>query len=413
MRFSVPIADFRVVLQKVLPAIPAKATMEVLEYLNIKLEDNLLKIIASDQSLMIMAKLEVEKLAPLTITNEDGTSEEMPEATAILVPGKRLGDIIKELGNVGSIEFVVDPRNQNVEIRTDKGKYDIKGLDPEEYLDLPLLFEDNKEATDNDMDNGLAVSDIPKIVFFEDQLNYLCDKTAISISKDEFRIQMNGVFFEFKGDKIVAVSTDSYRLTRATLTSDRPVYPEETSVIIPQKAIDYLRKANAAVDMIFIKKGEEISHLKFDYGNIIFITNVLQEKFPPYEAVIPLNNNYKLLVSKDEFVASLRRIALFANETTHQIKLQIKENEMIVYAVDDNSGGQGRESIPCEFNHDAEYNIGFDVHFLIDIVNNIDNKQNEEAIVKILLGESDKPALLFDGFDEEEKLLMLLMPVRI
>jgi DNA polymerase-3 subunit beta len=412
MRFSVSISDFRQVLQKVLPAIPAKATMEVLEYLNLKLDEDTLKIIASDQSLMIMAKVDVEKLPPITITKEDGSTEQMPESDAILVPGKKLFDIIKELGNVGNVEFIVNSQNRNIEIKTDKGKYDIKGLDPDEYLDLPLLFEDPQEMPD-DMDSGLAVSDIPKVVFFEDQIKYLCDKTAISISKDEFRIQMNGVFFEFKGDKVHAVSTDSYRLTRARISSERPVYPEDVSVIIPQKAIEYLRKSNAAVDMTFIKKGEEISHVKFDYGNIIFVTNVIQEKFPPYEAVIPQANNYQLRVAKDAFVAALRRIALFTNDTTHQIKLQVNQNEMVVFAVDDTSGGQGREIVPCEFNHDGEYIIGFDVQFLIDEVNNIQGKSGSESIVKVQLGEPDKPALLFDAADEKEDLLMLLMPVRI
>jgi len=393
MRFSAPIGEFQKVLQKVFPAIPTKATIEVLEYYNLILEDNILKIIGTDQDLIIMAKIQVTD----------------HESGRILVPAKKLNEIIKELGNTGILEFITDIENYNIEIRTQNGQFDMKGLDPEEYLTLPQLFENDSKLA---IDDGLAVAETPAITFFDNQLSWLCDKSYHSISRDEYRPQMNGMLLQFNGNSINSVSTDSFRLTKTVIKSERSVYPEDIKILIPLKTVEYLKKITSSVNLTFIKRDDKISHLKFIYDNIIFITNVINEKFPPYETVIPENNNIELKVNKNNFISAIRRSALFADDKTKQLKISFKHKLLEIQAIDESRGTKAFETLPCDANHEP-YEIGFNGKYLLDALSNLEDNENSETIVRLTFGEPEKPVLMFNADDIDGKLLMLLMPIRI
>ncbi len=403
MRFSVPTKAFKNALGLVLPAVPPKATIEILEYINLIIEEeNLLKVVASDQEMMIMAKVEITD-------SENG---------AILVPAKRMNDIIRELPEVGTIDFIVEGGTFNIEIKTENARFDMKGIDPEEYLELPELFENETplDVAAEAETEGTIDTSYKTVNFIEGELAYLCAKTAVSISKDDYRPQMTGMFLEFKESLVNAVSTDSYRLTKASIEVNRPEYPQDLSVIIPYKSVDYLRKRNDAVAMSFIEKGDKVTHLKFDYGNLIFISNVITEKFPPYESVIPSDNNITLEVNRDDIVSAVRRIMLFANSRTRQIVLSITSDRVTVKAEDQEVDSRGEEVISCECNH-APLDVCFNGSYLSEALNNLDNAtEGEETIAKLTFSDPDKAVLLFPKGDKESKnkhLLMLLMPVRL
>ncbi|OYT14901.1 MAG: DNA polymerase III subunit beta [Bacteroidetes bacterium 4572_77] len=384
-----------------LPIVPPRATIDILEYINLILdEDNQLRIVATDQEMMILAKLDVEN-------TENG---------AVLVPAKRLNDICSALPITGKIEFEVDESSYNINIHTEKGgSYSLKGLNPDQYLDLPELFENENplEAAENAVDGTIDTS-FKSIKFAKNELSYLCSKTLISISKEDYRPQMTGMFLEFKGDYVNAVSTDSYRLTKAVLKSKTAEYPDDLSVIIPAKSVEYLKKRDSETTMSFISKGGEITHVKFAYDNLIFISNIIKDKFPPYESVIPSDNNITLDVNRDEMLANLGPVLLCANSRSQQVILSMTSDRLTIKSEDQEFETKGEEMINCECNH-APLEVCLNGTYLKDSLSNLDQAPNgEDNMVTFTFNDPDRAVLLFPKVEEEERsLLMLLMPVRL
>ena len=124
MKFQANISDFQKALVKVLPAMPRKSTLPILEHFMFTLNGNDLQIVATDQELIISTNLQVQG-------EEDGS---------ILIPGKRITDIFRALADNGTFRFVSDPDNFEVIVLTLLGNYKMKGIDSDEYLDLPVLF---------------------------------------------------------------------------------------------------------------------------------------------------------------------------------------------------------------------------------------------------------------------------------
>lgn len=394
MRFNAALSEFNKILQKTLPAVPSKSAIQVLEHLNMKLEDNQLQIIGTDQDITIMSTLDVDAF----------------ESGSVLVPAKKLNEIIKALGTTGIFEFTADPESFDIKIVTSKGKYNMKGLDPDEYLDLPELFE-SADVDENEIPDGTIETGIPKAKFAQKDIVRLAEKTIIAISTDDFRPAMTGVLFQFRETYVNAVSTDSYRLVKATVNSDNADFPQDFDVIIPAKSVDLLRKSDAEVVMSVIESNGRTTHLRFDYNNTVFITRVIDEKFPPYETVIPQNNPLVALLNRNEIIEAIKRVSIFANKDSKQLKFKLEDNVMTIQAEDYESGNQAVEQIAIDYNGDPLL-IAFNFKYLEEAFNNISSDETEDNVVEISFSEPAKPALISPKTDKNE-LLMLIMPVRI
>ncbi|MCX7909017.1 MAG: DNA polymerase III subunit beta [Ignavibacteria bacterium] len=395
MKFTVSLKELSQALQKVTPALPKKSTLPVLEHFYFILEGDMLKVVASDQKITIMHQIVVNP-------SEDGK---------ILVPGKRITDIIRALEESEEFTFASDDDTFGITIKTPFGKYSMKGLDPLEYLTLPELFQSEKP-------------DITKIVNPIDEetkrkaaliamkdITWASERTYFCVSVDDFKPAMTGVLFQFQGEKVNFVSTDGYRLTKATVFADEHnVFPDNLSVIIPARTVDLLRKADDDVLISFIEQNEKITHTRFDIGNTVIITRIIDESFPKYENVIPKENPYTLKVNKKEIVPALRRVSLFASSMQKLIKFDISSDSLTLIGEDAEAGTQAQEKIPCEFNNE-HYLVGFNYELFLEAIQNIEMEDNEESVYIEMSGQT-KPAV-FKPKQDGEKLLMLLMPMKI
>ncbi len=391
MKFTVSLAEFSKVLNKVLPAIPRKSTLPVLEHLHFTLQDGQLDIVATDQDIIIKVGITVMGI-------DNG---------AVLVPARRLSEIVKALDSIGSIDFENDPYNFDIKISTSVGTYDMKGLDPDEYLHLPELFDSEKPNLDNleiNPDKNIAV-------FKPHEISRLTNTTAFAVSTDEFRAAMTGVLFQFRGSFINAVATDSFRLVRVKLESEEVIYPEEFDVIIPARAIDYLKKVDSDVIMSSIDSYGKITHLRFDIQDLVFITRIIDERYPPYETVVPQYNDKILKVSRKEFTSSVKRISIFTNQISNQIRIEVFANELVISAEDEDSGAKAIERLNCDFNSE-EIILGFNYKYLEDALTHLEPNPDDGDYIYFHIGEAVKPILLYTA-PEEKDVLMLLMPVRV
>ena len=396
MKFKVSLSELNKALDKTSPAMPKKSTLPILEHFNFRLKGDELKIIATDQDLTIMTFLKVDNI-------EDGQ---------ILVPGKRIVDIIKALDNTGDIEISTTEK-LDIKIKTSAGKYSMKGIAPEEYLVLPELFESAKPDIEN-IKNISVVDQTknPTALFKRDEMIRLAEKTAYAVGTDEYRPAMTGVLFQFGGDFVNAVATDSYRLVRTISKPSFGVYPNDLDIIIPSRTIEQLKKVDDDVAVSFIKTETNITHIRFDIGEMVIISRLIDEKFPPYESVLPKNNELIAIVPKQQLLKAVRRTAIFTNKTSNLIKLNFENNLLTLIGEDEDTASEASEQIPCEYTGEA-IKIGFNFKFLAEAVGNVnDNDDEEKTKVKITFSEPTRPTLI-TPFPDTEDLLMLLMPLRI
>ena len=130
--------------------------------------------------------------------------------------------------------------------------------------------------------------------------------------------------------------------------------------------------------------------------------------FPDYENVIPADNTNMMNIDRMDLLSSLRRIAIYANKTTHQVRLKITGSELQISAEDLDFANEANERLSCEHNGE-DIEIGFNAKFLIEMLNNIDSKE-----IELQLSEPNRAGLIVPKEkDDNEDVLMLVMPVML
>jgi DNA polymerase-3 subunit beta len=328
------------------------------------------------------------------------------EDGSILVPGRRLSEIVRALGSSGDIEFSSKQETYEIVLITGSGKYGMKGINPDEYLDLPELFESDKP------DLSIEPEDDKKAAkFSKDRIMWLSNKTAFATSGDEFRPAMTGVLFQFRGNYVNAVATDSYRLAKAVARDNEDGYPDSLDVIIPARSVELLKKVDEDVIMSVIETGSKITHVRFDINNTVFITRIIDESFPPYESVIPSETELTATIDKSEFLAAIKRVAIFTSSVSKQVRMQIEGNEIRIFGEDEETGSKANEEIACDYGGEM-IEIGFNYKFLEEAFSSIESDDKEGDKVVMEFSDPTLPALLKPS-KENDTLLMLIMPVRL
>ena len=140
----------------------------------------------------------------------------------------------------------------------------------------------------------------------------------------------------------------------------------------------------------------------------MLICRLIDGKYPNYEAVIPKENPNVLTIDRLQFLSSIKRVSIFANKTTHQIKLKLAGSELALSAEDIDFANEANERLTCNYAGD-DMEIGFNSRFLMEMLNNIDT-----AEVRLEMSEPSKAGLLMPSeSSENEDILMLVMPVML
>jgi DNA polymerase-3 subunit beta len=150
------------------------------------------------------------------------------------------------------------------------------------------------------------------------------------------------------------------------------------------------------------------SNAFFDFSNIKMICRLIDERYPDYENVIPADNSNNMTINKGELLSSLRRIAIYANKTTHQVRLKITGSELLISAEDLDFSNEANERLACE--HDGEdIEIGFNAKFLVEMLGNVESNE-----ITLQLSAPNRAGIIVPSDkDENEDILMLVMPVML
>ncbi len=370
MKFSVARNTIYKALQKIIGVVPVKTTSPILTNILFELEDNHLKLTATDLEILTSTSLEVNG-------EENGV---------ICIPAKFLNEIIRELGNE-EIRFEQED-GYRIKLSTDRGEFRIVG-DP--GADFPLMpVEENMK--------GFEIE--------EQQIHRMIEKTIFAVSMDELRAALMGVLFQISSNELRLVGTDGHRLSRIIKRNFR-YDGEDTEFIVPTKALSLLNKnieqSGGNVKIEFSK-----NYVVFELEYIRVYSRLVESEYPDYDGVIPKNNTKQLVLNTDFLIASIRRVSIFSSTLTHQIQISLESNKVEVSSQDIDVGGEGREDLDGEFEGDP-LDIAFNSQYFLDVLKHVDTEQT-----RILLDTSITATMILPMQQKEnEDLLMLLMPVRL
>ncbi|AUS06412.1 DNA polymerase III subunit beta [Pseudotamlana carrageenivorans] len=345
-------------------------TLPILDNFLFELDQNELTVSASDLETTMASKLDVE-------SDSQGS---------IAIPARLLLDTLKTFPEQ-PLTFVVEDNN-TIEISSNHGKY-------------ALAYADGKEFP-----KAVALEDPSKTIVTGDVLATAISKTIFAAGNDDLRPVMSGVFFQFSTEGLTFVATDAHKLVKYTREDIKANQVAE--FIMPKKPLNLLKSILAASeDEVAIEYNE--SNAKFTFENSELICRLIDGKYPNYEAVIPKENPNKLVISRNQFLNSVRRVSIFSNKTTHQIRLKIAGAELNISAEDIDYSNKAEERLTCDYQGD-DMQIGFNSRFLTEMLNNLNSDD-----VQLEMSMPNRAGILtpVDGLDEGEQVTMLVMPVML
>jgi len=231
------------------------------------------------------------------------------------------------------------------------------------------------------------------------------NKTLFAVSNDDLRPAMTGVFFELDKKGITCVATDAHRLVRYRRTDVS--CPKTDTFIVPKKPLNLLKSALPDNDDE-LKISYNSNHLFVVHGGTELVCRLIDARFPDYKVVIPLDNPYKMTVSKGDFQSALRRVSIFSNKSTNQVALSISGSELQLAAQDVDFSFEGNERMACQYDGE-DLQIAFNAKFLIEMLN-----AGETDDVVMELSTSTKAGIIKPTETEpNEELLMLVMPLML
>jgi DNA polymerase III subunit beta len=335
---------------------------------------------------------EIDK-SRLTVTASDLQTSMITEITVeskergnIAVPARILLDTLKNLPDQ-PVTFSIDDSTYSIELSSDNGRYKLSGENATDFPKVP--------SVSNDFSAQISSEVLARAI----------NNTIFATSNDELRPAMTGVYVNLGEKNTTFVATDGHRLVRYRRTDVKS--ESGNTIIIPRKALNLLKSTlpseNTDVTIDF-----NTANAFFKFGTIRMICRLIDERFPDYENVIPSTSTIKMTISRADFLSSLKRISIYANKTTHQVRLKITGSQLLVSAEDLDFSNEANERLSCE--HEGEdIEIGFNARFMVEMLSNLDTDQ-----IRLNMSAPNKAGIILPvEKDKSEDILMLVMPVML
>ncbi|MBR5240879.1 MAG: DNA polymerase III subunit beta [Muribaculaceae bacterium] len=372
MKFVVSSSSLLFHLQAVGRVISSKNTISILENFLFNLSGDKLTVTASDQETTMTTSVEVQ--------DAEGSG-------LFAVSAKMLLDSLKELPDQ-PLTFEINDDNLEIFLYFQNGKFNFVGINGSEYPQRAQLSETAKT-----------------ISMGSDSLLKGINNTAFALADNDLRPVMSGIYFDVHPDYIVFVASDSQKL--ACFKNMSVQTGLQTSFILPRKPASLLKnilaKENGDVTITFDEK-----NACFNLENFVLNCRLIEGNYPKYASVIPQNNPSQLIIDRSVFTTALRRVAVFSDQASSLVKLQLSPDKLIVSARNISFSTSAEESVACSYTGDT-MNIGFSANYLIEVLNNMSSQE-----VSVQLSDPSRAGVIVPMQNEEnEDMLVLLMPIML
>ncbi len=369
MKFSINQQDLQKSLSYCQGVIEKRSTLPILSNVLLDVGNGKLTITATDLDIIF-----IHQISNIEIFEEGKTTT----SSSIMY------DIVRKFSSGKKINFSNTSENK-LQLESEKSIFNLNCINASEF---PL--------TDENFNQN-------EFVIKSKELLKLLNKCKFSISNDETRHYLSGIFFHQTEieDKIflTAAATDSHRMSISKIRLKNKI--EFDPVILPKKTIFQLCTILEDYDGD-IKISNIKSKIKFEINESILISKLIDGKFPNYLQVIPKENQKKLEIDLKSFLNSVDRVASVSLDKKDGVKFNLSQDTLNL-SVNNTNSGDGKESLNVKFDH--ELDISFNSRYLIDVASQMDGEK-----IEIYLKDSGLPALIKDPSDFDS--IYVVMPMK-
>lgn len=349
-------------------AISAKPPYPILADFLFHVEGSKLTITASDLEFTIISETDITP-------GDEGS---------FAFPSEILVNTLREMPEQ-PIELIHEEDTHGLTMNSSYGTYRSSSNDVEDYPKIPELEYETKVT----LPGGRFLKALTTCAF--------------AAATDEMKANMLGISVAFQSDAIEVAATDAHKMVKYTLFYNNEGI--ETNFVLPKKVITILKHTITDEDNLTVSFNK--NHALFEYKNFKIYCKLIILPFPNYNGVIPLNNDKEIIVNRQEWLRSLKRITLYGNKTTYQTSFYIDNNEIKIETLDPDFSNEASEVIKCQYIGEP-LELSYNAKFLIDSLSNLETEE-----VRLSVSNAGRAAILTPKENEVgENILMLVMPVR-
>ncbi|MCX5846652.1 MAG: DNA polymerase III subunit beta [Deltaproteobacteria bacterium] len=373
MKFTIQRSSFLEGIQKTLSIVEKKTTMPILNNILIRTANNKITIVATDREIGLVADYDAE-----TLTEGDVT-----------VSARKLYEMIREIeGDVVQFE---SNETHRVTVTSQKIIYKIPGLPAD---DFPSVMDDRSEVSFYNIAGQL--------------IERLIRKTSFAMSGDEMRKNLNGVFFETLMDesgkkRLIMIATDGHRLAMANMDMGEKEFLQlEKGIIIPRKGLNEIRRLIEDVEediLVGVRQGMCVIRT----NSTMLRVSLVDAEYPDYKRVIPAEKGVVVTVDKDVILHALKRMSVISSERYSGVIITLSDGKMVLESTNPDVG-EAKDEIEVAY-HDKDISVGYNVKYLIDAIEVIDEKK-----VVFEIGVGMKPGVIKN--DGNDDYMCIIMPLK-
>lgn len=342
MKIEIQKKDLLTLLSRTQNIVEKRNTMPILVNVLLEAKGNALKVYATD----------------LEVSLTDSSPAQVKSEGKVAVSAKSLFDLTRELFE-GPIQLIKKENNW-LEIKQGKFLSKIVGVPAEEYPVFPTYDSENFSKID------------------ANEFKLMIDKTIYSVSNDETRYHLNGVYFEsVDKNNITMVATDGHRLSMIKKSFANIAFKEKIGVIIPKKGLFEIKKLieSATTPVEFAIEG---SQFILKSSSTVLMIRLIEGKYPNYQQFIPQKLSHKIVIPRELILSSLKRVSLMANQKSKAILLSFTHGHLEITS-NNPELGDAKEELDIDYTG-PDIKIGFNAKYIEDVLKNIEQEKIELEI---------------------------------
>lgn len=321
-----------------------------------------------------------------------------------LIPADKLRQIVSAEDSEPTL--TVESENEIVHIRGQDAHFKVFGYQVADFPPVPDIAD---IVAGNDGTKA-------KAVFTQNSglLSGTVARTLFATARENSRYAINGVLMKRDGKKLEMVATDGRRLAlcRSSLSGGGDKDAKTISCIVPTKALNMLQRLLGNPDeavqiaitdnQVFFAVG---GAAKGDAPHSVLSSTLVEGAFPPYEDVIPKDQDKKVTFDRDVLSSAVRRAALLTNEESRGVRMNFQSKKKhLELSSRAPEMGEAKVDIDLAGYEGDDIEIGFNPTFITDALKVISDPQ-----VIMELKAPNKPGVVKSGGD----FVYVVMPVNL
>lgn len=371
MELTIPKTKLYEGLQLVQGIVEKRSSMAILSNVLIETFDEGIFLTATDLQIGIRLKCQANILKP--------------GSTSVLA--RKFFEIVRELPEEDI--YLQLKENEKLFISCKEAQFTLSGLPAADFPPLPEMDSISLMTLDGDL------------------LKDMIQKTIISVSLEEGRYNLAGIYFEYFPDNgqshLRMVSTDGHRLTMI----DKPIEPLAEGVfpkgiLLPRKAVSELLKILEKDGKVQIGIKEKFALVQKE--ELMMVIRLLESNFPDYTMVLPKKKEKEIHLPKNQFLETMRRMGVLSSDKYKGVRFSLSKGKLEIRSVNPDIG-EAKETLSVDYKGGA-MTLGFNARYFIDALQVMDSEN-----VVLELNEAVSPALIRG--EDEPGFLALIMPMKL